>query len=414
MGELSRHAGAGGIDRHHAGLLARLLAGVPVPDEALTALPEGLAAVAARVAHAAGGDRVAALDRALAGWPDADAVRAAIFAEDPADDATDTAPAPPASAGVWSHRDLLAAVFPPQRWVVDGLVPDEGLTILGGKKKLGKSWLALQITQAVAAGRPVLGRATTAGAVIYLCLEDGARRLQDRLRRQRAPADLPITYVTKYRPLDGDGLADLAALLAAEAPRLLIVDTLAAAKTGRTDENDNGTMADLFNALRDLARDARVGILVVAHHGKAAGGDPGHDVRGASAAAAAADQNLGLYKVDGHYLLKGEGRDVAEFELRVHFDPTDTWCWHLDGDARQLARDEAEATILAALDDLGEVDVAAIAAAVGKDRTTAQRHLQRLREGGRVTWRTVQAGQTTKLLYRRAEPDEAQRGRPDR
>src|SRR6266540_3999994 len=68
------------------------------------------------------------------------------------------------------------------RFAVDGLIP-EGLAFMCGAPKLGKSWMALGLSIAVAAG----GRALSAvqverGEALYLALEDSPRRLQSRLR----------------------------------------------------------------------------------------------------------------------------------------------------------------------------------------------------------------------------------------
>ena len=55
-----------------------------------------------------------------------------------------------------SATELMAIEFPEPRWIVPGIVP-EGTTILAGKPKMGKSWLALGTSVAVAAGGVALG-----------------------------------------------------------------------------------------------------------------------------------------------------------------------------------------------------------------------------------------------------------------
>ena len=55
-----------------------------------------------------------------------------------------------------SAADLVAREFKPPKWAVPDLVP-EGLSILAGKPKTGKSWLALDFAVAVAAGSAALG-----------------------------------------------------------------------------------------------------------------------------------------------------------------------------------------------------------------------------------------------------------------
>ena len=46
--------------------------------------------------------------------------------------------------------EILTAAWPEPVWAIPGLLP-VGLTILAGRPKVGKSWLALQIALAVAA-----------------------------------------------------------------------------------------------------------------------------------------------------------------------------------------------------------------------------------------------------------------------
>ena len=48
-------------------------------------------------------------------------------------------------------RDLQAVVFPPIAWVVPRLIAD-GLTLLAGTPKRGKSWLTLGISVAIGRG----------------------------------------------------------------------------------------------------------------------------------------------------------------------------------------------------------------------------------------------------------------------
>jgi hypothetical protein len=289
-----------------------------------------------------------------------------------------------------THDELLNADLPPLRWLVEGLLPEEGLTILGGKKKLGKSWLCLQLTQAIALGVPCLGRPTVQGPVAYLCLEDGKRRLKQRLQKQQAAPGLPVVYYTRHPPLDGPGLGQLLELIDRHRPRLLILDTLAACKTGKTDENAAGPMADLGNALRAVAQQCHLGVLTTHHHGKGVGGDPGDDLRGSSALAAAADVNLGMYKDDAVYTLRGEGRDIEAFSHRIQFDRRDTWAWQLVGDARDLAQQEADAAILEALGVLQEADAATVAAEVQRDRSRVADRLLRLKQAGILTSRSLE------------------------
>ena len=85
-------------------------------------------------------------------------------------------------AGMISAADLDKKTFPPMRWHVPGLVP-EGLGLLVAPPKAGKSWMVAGVGLACAAGGKAFGCIDVEPRpVLYMALEDGERRLQDRHR----------------------------------------------------------------------------------------------------------------------------------------------------------------------------------------------------------------------------------------
>ncbi|HTF48223.1 MAG TPA: AAA family ATPase, partial [Pseudonocardia sp.] len=99
--------------------------------------------------------------------------------------------------------DLMAVEFPAPNWAVPGLIA-EGVTLLVGPPKVGKSWLALNLGVSLAAGTPALGLIPVeAGPVLYLALEDTPRRLQNRMRKVLAgqPASRDLTLDTYCPPM---------------------------------------------------------------------------------------------------------------------------------------------------------------------------------------------------------------------
>ena len=75
---------------------------------------------------------------------------------------------------------LMAKPFVPLPFIVDTLL-SQGLHILAGSPKVGKSWLALWLAVTVAKGEPVWGMPVWQGTTLYLCLEDSQLRIQNRL-----------------------------------------------------------------------------------------------------------------------------------------------------------------------------------------------------------------------------------------
>lgn len=219
--------------------------------------------------------------------------------------------------------ELLALEIDPLRWPVPGLLP-EGLTLVIGKPKAGKSWWALQLAVAVASGRCFLHRdlGTTAGDVLYLGLEDGRRRMRSRLQTvlgaAPAPARLSVVTIEDKWPRGDRGGAELVARWVAEHPeaQLIVIDTL-----GRFRPLENGRqnayMADLaaLEPLQQLALDRHMVVAALHHDNKSVKGEDWvYSISGTQAIAGTADTLVGLDRRRGSSfaLLRTHGRDVDE------------------------------------------------------------------------------------------------------
>jgi len=254
----------------------------------------------------------------------------------------------------WTADELLAATFPEPRWAVPGIIP-EGLTFLAGKSKVGKSWLCLQIAQAVATGGRVLDQKVERGRVLYLALEDNARRIKERLQKQKAPTGMDITFLTEWpRSLAAGGLADLQAEIAQGGYRLVILDTFSRV-AGAADQMDVVEMTSVLAGLQRTAQIYRLATVLADHHRKNMGfvSDPVDDVLGSRAKSAVADCLLGLYREQGKHeaILSMTGRDVESRELALEWDSL-TCCWHLLGEAGAVRRDTVKGEVLAAIREL--------------------------------------------------------------
>lgn len=252
---------------------------------------------------------------------------------------------------VWTAAELLAVDFPEPIWVVPGLLP-VGLAILAGRPKLGKSFLALQLSIAVGSGGHFLEREMERGLARYIALEDSARRMQRRLRDMNAPSSCGVDFAFTWRPLNAAGLGDLDDYLCQRKPRLVVVDTLTRAVTARTDWDSVGQVTGVLDRLQKLAQDYDCCILLVDHHKKGNGlaADLVDDVLGSTAKSAVTDTVWGLYRKRGEHgaTLATTGRDIEEQTLKLRFD-RDTRCWQLE----DTAVSGVQAEIVAAIEDLG-------------------------------------------------------------
>lgn len=91
---------------------------------------------------------------------------------------------------------LLSTPMKKTMFIVDELLP-QGVSVLSGASKIGKSWLMLWLGLQISQGLPVWGMSTEQCDVLYLSLEDTQRRIKDRLYNLTdiAPSTLQLCAV---------------------------------------------------------------------------------------------------------------------------------------------------------------------------------------------------------------------------
>lgn len=289
------------------------------------------------------------------------------------------------SRQTWTADELMQVEFPPTRWAVDGILA-EGLNLLVGAPKFGKSWLALGLGVAIASGGRAFGRVPVArGDVLYCALEDTGRRLQDRLRKVLCDGSAPGLLVLTTR---WDGVDAIERWLA-EHPqaRLVVVDVLSKIREPAL-RGESSYLADYkaLEPLADLARRYSVCILVVHHTRKATGDDFIDEVSGTHGLAGCADAILVARRSrnTGAAIVKVTGRDVEERELALDFDAnTGTWSW-LDGPAVLHEVADTRRSILEALHGQQAKAPKQVAEMTGLDHELVKKTLQRMAEDNQV------------------------------
>jgi hypothetical protein len=258
---------------------------------------------------------------------------------------------------IFTAVELMAEELPPVRWVVPGLLP-EGVTLLAGKPKLGKSWLALGLGVAVASGGVALGtKPVEGGDVLYLALEDNPRRLQGRLKKMLAGEAAPgrLHIATEWPRMDEGGSELLENWLGVNPHgRLVVVDILKRVRP-LANSNRNRSVYDAdyeaLQSLQSLASEYGVAILVVHHTRKLAAVDPVDEVSGSTGLSGGADGILVLKRDRGRAdaYLHVTGREIEEeVELALRWD-ANLASWSLVGDADEYRLSNERQQILGAL-----------------------------------------------------------------
>lgn len=291
--------------------------------------------------------------------------------------------------------------FPPMSWAVHGLIP-EGMGLMTGAPKAGKSWAALGIALAVASGGMALGKVPTGDPrpVLLLALEDGPRRLQGRCRTLAPGQPIPqlLHFVTAAGP------ADVLQLVGAWLDRygdhrpLAILDTLGKvmppALPGEGAYQRDYRVGSRLKALTDEHPGA---CLLVVHHTRKAGSEDWMDsTSGTNGLNGAADFtiNLSRNRNEDTGVIRVTGRDVPEGEYAV---TNVSGSWVLDGEAlADAARKAAEVRATANLGDRATevlrlvnqhpegIGPTEVGRQLDMPASNAGTYLQRLEESGRI------------------------------
>ena len=292
--------------------------------------------------------------------------------------------------GVISADDLLDMEFPEPVWAVPDILPI-GLSILAGKSKVGKSWMALQIALAVGSGGMVFDRKVEKGKVLYLALEDSPRRLKARMRKLNWPRGVSVDFIPMGEFQDSIGYLEngggqrLARRIKAESYRVVWIDTLSRAISAK--QNEVEAMTAALAPLHEIAHETESLVAFNDHHRKVSAENPDAvlDILGSTGKSAVPDTVLGLYKQRGVRggKLQLVGRDVEEKTLQLFFDKQ-TGCWQLEGEEEGdgLQMTEARRELLDAVRELGPSTCSMVAKATGKDRGNTYRQLQDLTNAG--------------------------------
>jgi hypothetical protein len=291
-------------------------------------------------------------------------------------------------------QELLSRQLPPIRWAIPDILP-EGLTLLAGKPKLGKSWLALSVALSVAAGGGALGEhPVTQGEVLYLALEDNERRLQSRAKQLLASMpSVPntIAFELRWPRLDQGGLTHLEEYLQTHPHvRMVVIDTWARISP-KAQHRQRSQYEDEYVALiplKYLADTYRVSILAIHHLRKMRGDDVLDEITGSIGLTGAVDGALILKRERGQHeaTLFVTGRDIEhEQQLVLTFDAS-TAMWTLVGNAEEVTHTKERQEILDLLSEQLPEGMSSrqVAEALHKNYHTTRSLLRKMEATGEV------------------------------
>ena len=224
------------------------------------------------------------------------------FAPDPKPQIEAPAPKPTKTIKIESWDEIQDE---PVEWLIEGVIPKGSFTALYGPPGSFKSFIALDIAEAIATGRTWMGRdVKQTGAVLYLAGEGfggiGARIKACKMHHQTEDG-API-YIVRHQLNLRSSAEDFNALMMAVVQlveqtgmefSLAIVDTLARA-FGGGNENSSEDMGAFITAMGKVQEFLNCALMVLHHSGK----DAAKGLRGHSSLLGAVDTELELLRFD--------------------------------------------------------------------------------------------------------------------
>ena len=254
------------------------------------------------------------------------------------------------AGGVFTAAELDKMDLPPVQWAVPGLLP-AGLSVLVAAPKMGKSWMALDLCLAVAAGGEWLGRKVNQGPTLYLDLEDSANRAQARMRTlldgfTAAPETCTFRLLA---PILGPDLFKILDEWIAANPgaKVVCIDTFQKIKPA-TGKKETSYSEDyrICAPLQSWAQQHNICVLLIHHTRKGTGSaDIFEGINGSQGLMGSADAVLLLTKGEGRFAeeatLSVTGRDVGMDQYAARFNKA-TCRWELLGTVEEQARQSFE------------------------------------------------------------------------
>jgi hypothetical protein len=250
------------------------------------------------------------------------------------------------------YNTLMKQEYAPLRFQVAEVLP-QGLFILAGAPKIGKSWLVLDMCRSISAGSELWGYSTTRNGVLYIALEDNYRRLQDRLKMIATdePPDEPLDlHLAVSAKGIHDGLVEQIDNYMKEHPNtgLIAIDTLEHIRKGDADRKDRGLYSTDYKdmqIMREIINKYEGITLMLIHHTrKMYDADPLFTVTGSTGLTGAVDGIWVLDKekrAENKAILSILNRDTKSYAFKLELDE-ENCKWQFMGEHKKIEQDDKE------------------------------------------------------------------------
>ncbi|MBO4651462.1 MAG: AAA family ATPase [Clostridiales bacterium] len=233
-----------------------------------------------------------------------------------------------------SLQELAEKEFVQRDPLIEHMLPPEGTLLFCGSSKIGKSWLALDMGLHICKGEKFWGYDVRKAAVLYICLEDGELRLQNRMFKIGEEGQKDFYYATDIASTEEDIIKQLDEQMEKHPEiGLIIIDSLTALRAKLAVVNNNAFIDDyrILNAFHHFTDNHHITLLIVHHVRKMRSEDPFDDIAGTNGLSAAADGSFVFRKekfTDDEVKLYAKCRDAGQHMWTIRLDE-ETCIWKM-------------------------------------------------------------------------------------
>lgn len=234
----------------------------------------------------------------------------------------------PEEQNILSAGELWDMEIKGPKWLVRNLLPT-GLTIMGGRSKVGKSYFMMNLCLALAQKKPVFADQdfkSQAGQILYLSLEDTPKRFQTRMKEieqepNRELLQKNLFPAFEWKKLTKGGLIDIEAWIKNQPnPRCVVVDTVAKVWNKKSGTGGGGLYAEeyaIYGPLAEMAHKHNMSIILVTHTTKTKTTDVFDQILGGMGTQGPADNLVVLANMDrsNKKVFSIRGKDIEEKHL---------------------------------------------------------------------------------------------------
>jgi len=164
-----------------------------------------------------------------------------------------------------SLRELFFMKFPENSWIIEKLIPHQGITLISGAPASFKTWLLLKMAIDIAKGESLFGHfECEQNKVLIIDEENHLRTVQKRFQSLCGEMDLPIYYLSQkdFLVSKKDMVENVLVICKEKGINVIFIDSLI--RINNAEENDASQMSEVFKSIKYFCQRGKT--VIVTHH----------------------------------------------------------------------------------------------------------------------------------------------------